>query len=461
MLELDLERVIISNLFNNATYRTTVFPYLKTEYFTVPESTALFNIFSKYFLEYKEPPSLQTMVLEMKKVVQQPVLQETFDYLISAVQLTTAQNAKWLNSQTENWCKQRALYQAIHHAIDVYNTPNLNVLELESLPSLINNAIHITFEEQLGYDYFADAGVRYDEYTNPASKISSGIKILDYITDGGVEPKTLNMVIGKIHGGKTLTLIALGAAYLRAGYDVLYITLEMSTNMIMRRFDMNLLNLSKTDIARMPKKEFQERILAFKENNPNFGSLKIKEYPSGTASADNFGTFLDTLADKDNWRPKVILVDYVGLMRPANASAIKSSNPNYIFKEIATELRALAYRYDAAIWSGHQFNRQGQNNEDPVLTEIADAISIGEVSDFMLALLRSEKLDAERRMEYKQLKNRYENLGKTPKITLSVNSARNLISDLDEAEPLTGESGVFDMNTGEIFDVKAYESLMG
>lgn len=429
MLELDLERIIFINLFKNASYRGAVLPYLKPEYFTTPQSLLLFEIFSGHYEQYAEPPEFTTVVLDFKKrFTDKEELMEHFEYFKSIISISVQKNTEWLLKETEGWCKERALYQAIQQAISLYSNPKSDILDIKALPDLLNKAININFQPKLGCDYFGDAAQRWERYTQPAAKLPCTISTLNQITNGGVEPKTFNIILGKVHGGKTLTLVALGAEYLRAGFDVQYFTLEMSEESILTRFDMNLLRLSKDDIKGMTKEEFAHRVEEFKKNNPNIGQLKVKEYYSGTATATDFGLYLDHLETREQWKPKIILVDYIGLMRSINKYA--SANTNYLFKEIATELRAFAGKYEAAVWSAHQFNREGQNNDDPVLTNIADAISIGEVADFILALLRTPENDAQGKIMYKQLKNRYADMSFKEKFLLNVNFQRMQLSDV-------------------------------
>lgn len=72
-------------------------------------------------------------------------------------------------------------------------------------------------------DYFNDVESRYQSYIQKVDKIPFQLDILNKITNGGVERKTLNLVMAGTNVGKSIWLVNMASQYVQQGYNVLYI----------------------------------------------------------------------------------------------------------------------------------------------------------------------------------------------------------------------------------------------
>lgn len=175
--------------------------------------------------------------------------------------------------------------------------------------------------------------------------------------------------------GKTAFMCHLASANLMSGYNVLYLTLEMSEEKIAERIDANTLDTQIQDFKHMDKKSYLSKIDNIKGKTS--GKLIIKEYPTASASAANFRHLINELKIKKNFTPDIIYVDYLNICA---SSRVKNTQANSytIVKSIAEEIRGLAIEFDLPIVTATQTNRQGTNNSDIELTEVSECIHVDE-----------------------------------------------------------------------------------
>lgn len=206
--------------------------------------------------------------------------------------------------------------------------------------------------------------------------------------------------------GKTLGLISLAADYIRRNQNVLYITLEVREEEILKRVDANMLDVSINELSSLTKDRFMTKIEKIKSKQ--HGKLKVKEFPPGTASAAHIKHIMKELKLKQGFEPHILIIDYLGLCA---SSRIKPGTQNSYFylKAVAEELRALAVEHDIVCWTAAQFSRGGQANSDAEITDVAESHGLSATADFMVGMNRTEELDEAGALQFKQLKNRYGN----------------------------------------------------
>jgi hypothetical protein len=226
----------------------------------------------------------------------------------------------------------------------------------------------------------------------------------------------------------------MAAAALKNGLNVLYITLEMAEERIAERIDANLLDVEVNKIATLGKDVFCTKIhnIAAKTH----GRLFIKEYPTGGAHSGHFRGLLEELKTKQNFNADIIFIDYLGICASARVKMGGSINSYGYLKAIAEELRGLSIEYNAPVVTGAQLNRGGFDSSDVSLTDTADSAGIIHAADLMLALIRTEELDAMGKIMIKQLKNRYSDPGVMTRFLVGIDRSKMKLFDDDEARTL-------------------------
>lgn len=420
-----LPKTILSNLLYNSEYFGIVWPHLNNEYFD-RENRTVYNIMRKYYDEHKKVPSKNALVINLESMTK--ISQDEFDRsknLINGLE-TTPEDLIWLVGETEKFCRDKAIFNATSRAIEIQENAALprdeqdkRLPDLGVIPELLQSAISISFDTSVGHDFFEDFETRWELYRQKSMKIPFGIRILDMITKGGVERRTLNLIMAGVNVGKSLGLCHLAATYLTQGKNVLYISMEMAEHMVAKRIDANLLDVSMDDIddgivTYSTYKSKMENL-----SKKGLGKLIIKQFPTGGASVNHIESLLNELWTKRQWKPDVIIVDYLGIMA---SSRIKqySENSYTLVKAIAEELRGLAIIHNVAIWSAAQTTRGAWDASDVNMSDIAESAGLAATADFMLAVLETPDLAEMSQQLFKQIKSRYGDKNRNSKFPMIV-----------------------------------------
>ena len=304
------ERLVLAALVQNPDYAKKIVGHVKPEYFELDESRALFDAAKQYIVEYHGIPNrlaVETMI-DNNKELDDTRVEATRGVIADVFDIIPPDNLEFLVSTTETWCRDRALYLAINKAISIYQGEAKD-LKVAVIPDLVKTALSVTFDVSLGSDWLDDAEKRWEYYITPENKIPFKIDVLNEVTCGGVTRKSLNVVAAGVNVGKSMCLIALASDYIRQGYNVLYISLEMSEEMVMQRVDANLLNTPANEIVGLGKERFLGKVEEIRRKA--YGKFKAKEYPPSSASALNFEQLLDDYEMIHGFVPDVVMVDYI------------------------------------------------------------------------------------------------------------------------------------------------------
>jgi KaiC/GvpD/RAD55 family RecA-like ATPase len=297
-----------------------------------------------------------------------------------------------------------------------------------------------TFNTNIGHDYFGSSYERFMSYKNKAKKVPFSIKILNMITKGGAEFGTLNLILAGVNVGKSLGLCSLAADYLKDGHDVLYVSMEMAEEVVGKRIDAALLDISMDDIDEglITESEFVRKIEA--RRNKGCGRLIIKQFPTGGANVNHLHNLMSELELKKGFKPTVVIVDYLGIM---SSSRMKYSENSYtMVKAISEELRGFAIEHNVVCWSAAQTNRSGWDNLDVQMGDIAESAGLAATADFILAVMESDELAEINQQKFKQIKSRYGDKSKMSSFLLTVLKNKQRWMDIDVNGGGTAEESV-------------------
>jgi len=408
-----IEKLIFNNLLHNEEYLRSVILHLKEEYFYDNVEKRIFKYINLFFNKYNKVPTAAVLKLALEK---DTTLRE--DEYSSGLEMiesfqNTGEDLNWLLDETEKFCKNKSIYNALHESLAIKENSELPIErqnkklpDIGMIPELLSNALAVTFDNSVGHDYFEDSEERWKVYHNRETKIPFRLDVLNRITKGGVEFKTLNIILAGVNVGKSLGLCHLAADYISQGYNVLYISMEMSEIVgVAKRIDANLFNMKLGDLENLDPGTYNKRVKRLRENIT--GKLVIKEYPSTSAHVGHFRALLTELKQKKNFVPQVIMLDYLG---ECASSTMKYSENSYAYvKRIAQEVRGLAQEQDLCIWTAAQLNRTGFNSSDVDMADTADSFGLPAVADFMLAVIETDEFIAMGQQMFKQIKSRYGN----------------------------------------------------
>ena len=429
MSDVTNERLVLAALVKNEEYLRKLIPFIKEEYFIDESEKRLFRMINAYAGKYNELPDKSTLIVETKndRSLDEGRSDKVLETIADVFSIVPSQNFEWLNSITEKWCQERAVFNALQAAIAIYDGEDKKQT-IAAVPDILAKAISISFNTQVGQDYFDDAELRWDFYTNPESKVPFRIDTFNEITSGGLTRKTLNLLVAGTNVGKSLGLVSLAADYIRDGLNVLYVSCEMREEVVFQRVDANILGMNMNKLTDLGKDKYLNRIEQLK--SASYGKLKVKEFPPTSATTLNIRQTLDELRMKQNFIPDVIIVDYLQIL--ASYRLAYSVGSYYFFKSVAEELRALAVETNTVVWSAAQFNRGQMTATDVDMSGIAESAGIAHTADGMWAIIRTDELDQAQQLLVKQLKSRYANKAVKTTFTIGVNIEHQTLYGLED-----------------------------
>ena len=429
-----IEQAILSNLIQSEEYCRKVVPHLKKEYFADRKELAIASLLLTFFEKYNKPASLDIVAIEIGNMTgftdkEIPEMQEF------ARTLTNFEpNQEWLLTNTEKFCKDRAVYNAILKSIKIIDG-NDKINTQDAIPSILSDALSVCFDNHVGHDYIEDANDRFDFYHRVEEKISFDLDMFNKITKGGLSKKTLNIALAGTGVGKSLFMCHVSAGVLMQGKNVLYITMEMAEERIAERIDANLLNLTMDELKVIDKDIFDTRIEKIAKKTK--GHLIVKEYPTASAHAGHFRALLEELKLKREFMPDIIMIDYLNICASQRLKMGANVNSYTYVKTIAEELRGLAVEYNVPIMSATQTTRSGFTNSDPGLEDTSESFGLPATADFMFALVSNEELEQLNQIIVKQLKNRYNDPNHYKRFVIGIDRAKMKLYDV-EASAQTG-----------------------
>ena len=425
-----VEFLILRNLLHNEEYVRKVIPFIKSEYFENQNQKIVFEEILKFVQEYNQLATKEVLCIEVEK--RQDINDTSFNeitHLISCLDDVPAE-FNWLVDTTEKWCRDRAIYLALMESIHITDGKD-EKKNRDSIPSILSDALAVSFDTHIGHDYLLDYEQRYESYHKKEEKIEFDLEYFNKITKGGLPNKTLNICLAGTGTGKSLFMCHLAASVLLQGKNVLYITLEMAEERIAERIDANLLNIPIQDIAELPKQMFENKVTNLAKKTQ--GTLIIKEYPTASAHAEHFKSLLNELSLKKSFHPDIIFIDYLNICSSSRYRGNANINSYTFVKAIAEELRGLAVEFNVPIVSATQTTRSGFGSSDVELTDTSESFGLPATADLMFALISTEELEDLGQILVKQLKNRYASTDKYRRFVLGIDRSKMRLYDCEQS----------------------------
>ena len=232
---------ILNHLLNNEDYCRRVVPYLKNEYFEGTHKT-VFDLIVNFVGSHNKLPTSKILELELKKIQAPEDVLNNSSRLIQEIAVKSDIDTDYLIVESEKWCKERAVYNAIMDSIGIIDGKDKERSE-GAIPEILSEALGVSFDEAIGHDYIDNSDERFEFYNRTEDRIPFDLEYFNKITKGGLPNKTLNIALAGTGVGKSLFMCHCAAGVLNQGRNVLYITMEMAEERIAERIDANLMNL--------------------------------------------------------------------------------------------------------------------------------------------------------------------------------------------------------------------------
>ncbi len=428
-----IEKTTLSNLVFNEDYCRIVLPFIKPDYFDIREERVVFEEITSFVDKYKKMPTKVSLEIEIEN--RKDLTEVEHGQVVALIQSLNPDEVDfdWLVDTTEKFCKDKAIYNAVVEGISIIDGKDKK-RSPDAIPSILTDALAVSFNNAVGHDYFDDSDKRFEFYHKIEERIPFDLDFFNKITKGGLPTKTLNIALAGTGVGKSLFMCHMAANCLSQGKNVLYITLEMAEERIAERIDANLMN--KTS-----------------------GKLIVKEYPTASAHSNHFRGLIKELAIKRTFKPDIIFIDYLNICASSRFKGAANVNSYSYIKSVAEELRGLAVECNVPIMSATQTTRGGFTSTDIGLEDTSESFGLPATADFMFALISNEEMEELGQILVKQLKNRYNDPTVNKRFVIGIDRSKMLLYDVEmkEQDDLVdnGQEPVFDKTS---FGVKFKEN---
>jgi len=451
----NLELIILNNLCHNEPFVRKAIPHLKLDYFS-NQYRVIYELILNFISKYNKLPNSSTLDIDYRS--SNHINRQDRNEILHTIKLLSEEtqvDMDWLLTETEKWCKDRAINLAIMKSVEIIDGSD-KTLATGSIPEILSNALSVSFDTNVGHDFLEDGEARYDFYHRHEEKIKFDIEILNKITNGGISKKTLSVLMAGTGVGKSLVMCHFASAALAAGKNVLYITMEMSEEKIAERIDANLFDVDIKQIFNLSKDSFTKKVAGIKSKT--HGKLIIKEYPTAAAHVGHFRALLQELRLKKNFIPELIFIDYLNICASSRIKGgVSGSVGTYgLIKSIAEEIRGLAVEFNVPIWSATQSNRGSQLASDTELTDVSESIELVFTVDLFLSIISTEQLEKMNQIMFKQLKNRYDSLAENRRFTVGIERCKMRLYDI--ADPT---ANIMNDSAPALPDVKQTPFILG
>jgi replicative DNA helicase len=424
-----IETTILRNLIYNEDYSRKVIPFIQPDYFESKSEKVIFEEIVQFIVKYGSAITIEALNIEIENRTDL-----TEDQVKEVREINKSLNDfpvenQWLLDTTEKWCRDRAIYLALMESIHIADGNN-EKKNRDAIPSILSDALAVSFDNNIGHDYLQNYEERYEFYHRQEDKIEFDLEYFNKITKGGLPNKTLNIALAGTGVGKSLFMCHVASSVLLQGRNVLYITMEMAEERIAERIDANLLNVPIQNITDLPRQMFESKVTNLAKKTQ--GTLIIKEYPTASAHSGHFKALLNELSLKKSFKPDIIFIDYLNICASSRYKSNLSVNSYSYIKAIAEELRGLAVEFNVPIVSATQTTRSGFGSSDVELTDTSESFGLPATADLMFALISTEELEQLGQIMVKQLKNRYNDPTIYKRFIVGIDRAKMRLYDCEQ-----------------------------
>lgn len=402
---------VLSALLTDKPFLQNVNDVLTEDYFPNGAQKWIIGEVLKYYQKYHCPPTMDVLKTEMKKLDNEVLQVSIKEQLKEAYRSSDESDLTYIKQEFTNFCKNQQLKKALLSSVDL-----LKAGDYDSIRSLVDGALRSGQDKNIGHEYNKDVESRYRE--EERSPIPTPWNMFNGLLQGGLGQGDFGLIFGGPGGGKSWSLIALGAYAVANGYNVIHYTLELGESYVGRRYDAYFTQIPVNKIM-----QNKDKVADITDGLP--GNLIIKEYPMGKASISTIEAHIKKCIDLD-FKPDLIIIDYVDLLSSRRTNRERKDE----IDDIYTSTKGLARELKLPIWSVSQVNRAGAKDSIIEGDKAAGSYDKMMIADFAMSLSRQKKDKVNGTGRFHIMKNRYGMDGMT--FNAKVDTATGHIEILNE-----------------------------
>ena len=429
---------VISSLLTQKEFLLNIHDIISEEYFGNQAHKWIIGEILKYYDKYHTTPSMEILKVEMKKI-ENDVLKLSIKEQLRAAYEASDEDAEYVKEEFSSFCKNQQLKKALLSSVDL-----LKAGDYDSIKFLVENALKAGQDKNVGHEYDKDIESRFRE--DARTIIQTPWPKINELLQGGLGNGDFGLIFGNPGGGKSWSLVALGAYAVKMGYNVVHYTLELSEQYVGRRYDACFNEIPVDQILKN-----RERVETSIGELP--GKLVIKEFPTGRATITTIESHIDKLKAL-GIEPDMIIIDYVDLL----SSKKRTSDRKGEIDDIYVSTKGLARQLDLPVWSVSQVNRAGAKDNIIEGDKAAGSYDKIMITDFCLSLSRKKEDKVNGTGRFHVMKNRYGMDGLTFGVKADTSMGKFTVEDYNEGEFGPAEAEAPDNNGLDTFDKKILQS---
>jgi replicative DNA helicase len=379
---------VLGALLTQRQFLINVIDSVDSEYFESSAHKWIVEYIQKYFSEYHTTPTVETLSIEVKKLENEVLRISIAEALREAYKMSDNSDLEWVEAEFSTFCRNQQVKKAILNSVSL-----LEMNDFESILQLISKAVNAGEDKTVGLDYNIDIEARYRE--DDRRCIPFPWPVFNEITQGGYGKGDLVLVFGNPGGGKSWAITAMGAYAAALGYNVVHYSLELGEGYVGKRYDAIFSGIE-VDKLHLHRKEVDEVVGKVK------GKVIIKEYPPKRASFDTIEAHLQQLEHQNEFKPDLIIIDYLDYMRTRSRKERKEE-----IDDVYVAAKAFAKEKGIPVVSPSQANRGAAKSDIIEGDNAAGSYEKIMIGDIILSLARKRKDKIEGTGNWHIMKNRY------------------------------------------------------
>ena len=401
---------ILSSLLTDKVFISTIIDIIEVDYFQSDANKWIVKTIEKYFMEYKTPPSLDALKVELKKLKNDVLQVAVVEALKSAWTHRESDDLEYVKDEILDFCKNQKLKKAILESVDL-----LENKDYDGIKMVVDTAMRAGTTRDLGHDYISGFEERLE--TSARKTTPTPWPVINDIMDGGLGGGELGVMVAPAGIGKTWFLQTVGADAIKKGMKVVHYTLELNQAYVGLRYDTIISGIN-TQQLKYDKEDVQSKLFDIQ------GNLMIKYYPTRTASVQTISSHLKQL-ELIEFKPDVIVVDYADILKPISNYREKRLN----LGETYEHLRGMAGEFDVPVWTASQANRSSLEEEVIGADKVSEDYSKVMTADFVMSISRKVEDKVANLARVHIIKNRFGVDGVTYPTDMNTDIGKIMVND--------------------------------
>lgn len=392
--DVQTEKIILNQILADCKY----FDSVKDDFFETPEIRKAYEISRRFYEKYKHSPEKR----QLKHLVQVNKLEDALpmDYIEGLIEPNVSYDEDYLQQTIEAWISWRALNTTLFDAFTFMKSKKVTTDNAKDVVDKVISIIRDGASIDLANDDCLDFSDPDSHKSITMKSFTTGYNFIDQTMGGGWIPGTLNVLMGAQKSGKSVWLLNLAANAVRAGKNVMIITLELLDYQYLQRISSNLMDVSTGEYSKklidqdsLWLKKNIRRVIDYGDGYNPFGSLFIKSYPTSTASSNDIENFIKKKEESKGIKFDLVVIDYLNIMK--NWRNPNTENLYLKVKQISEDVRAMALRNDWAVVSATQISRTNAGSTDMSMTDISESIGLASTVDTLYGIIQTDLMKAE------------------------------------------------------------------